>query len=349
MDFRSDTVTKASAEMRQAMHDAAVGDDVYGEDPTVNSLESGIAEALGYEAGLYGVSGTQTNLLGLMAHCQRGDEVIVGQQAHTYKWEGGGMAVLGSIQPQPILQQADGTIALADIEAAIKPDDFHYAKTKLIALENTWGGRVLPLAYFPKMKALANERGLLTHLDGARLFNAAIANNVGLSGLAHAQVMENARTICASFNSVSICLSKGLGAPVGALLLGDAAFIKRARRLRKMIGGGMRQAGVIAAAGQFALDNNLVRLSDDHRRATQLAAALTQASNGKLLIEPPQTNIVWAKPAPTDAEALFTYLYSRGVKAGGKPTIQRWVLHMDISDDDIRAATDAVVDFYRTR
>jgi threonine aldolase len=344
MDFRSDTVTKPSAAMRQAMLDATVGDDVYGEDPTVNALESNIAKALGYEAGLYGVSGTQTNLLGLMAHCQRGDEVIVGQQAHTYKWEGGGMAVLGSIQPQPILQQADGTIALSDIEAAIKPDDFHYAKTKLIALENTWGGRVLPLAYFPKMKALANARGLLTHLDGARLFNAAVADN---SGLSHTQIMENARQICASFNSVSICLSKGLGAPVGALLLGDTAFIKRARRLRKMIGGGMRQAGIVAAAGQFALDNNLCRLADDHRRAKQLASALLQASAGRLEIEAPQTNIVWAKPAVTDAEALFTYLYAHRVKAGGKPSIQRWVLHLDISDDDVTAAAEAVAGFYR--
>ncbi len=344
MDFRSDTVTKPSAAMREAMLSATVGDDVYGEDPTVNALESSISKALGYEAGLYGVSGTQTNLLGLMAHCQRGDEVIVGQQAHTYKWEGGGMAVLGSIQPQPILQQADGTIALNDIEAAIKPDDFHYARTKLIALENTWGGRVLPLDYFPTMKSLANARGLLTHLDGARLFNAAVANSIGLN---HTQIMENARNICASFNSVSICLSKGLGAPVGALLLGDADFIKRARRLRKMIGGGMRQAGMVAAAGQFALDNNLVRLAEDHRRAAQLAAALKLASSGRLDIETPQTNIVWAKPDPEDAEALFTNLYSQGIKAGGKPSAQRWVLHMDISDDDVAAAAAAVAQFYR--
>ena len=345
-DFRSDTVTKPSAAMRGAMLNAAVGDDVYGEDPAVNALESSISKALGFDAGLYGVSGTQTNLLGLMAHCQRGDEVIVGQQAHTYKWEGGGMAVLGSIQPQPILQQADGTIALTDIEAAIKPDDFHYAKTKLIALENTCGGRVLPLDYFPKMKALANARALLTHLDGARLFNAAVASNTNLT---HAQIMDNARTICASFNSVSICLSKGLGAPVGALLLGDADFIKRARRLRKMIGGGMRQAGMIAAAGQYALDNNLCRLSDDHRRAKQLAAALKLASHGRLEIEAPQTNIVWAKPAAADAEALFAHLYSHGIKAGGKPSIQRWVLHLDISDDDVAAATEAVAAFYRQR
>lgn len=343
-DFRSDTVTKPSAAMRDAMLTAAVGDDVYGEDPTVNALEFDISKALGFEAGLYGVSGTQTNLLGLMAHCQRGDEVLIGQQAHTYKWEGGGMAVLGSIQPQPILQQADGTIALVDIEAAIKPDDFHYAKTKLIALENTWGGRVLPLDYFPRMKTLANARGLLVHLDGARLFNAAVADSVGLG---HAQIMANARAICASFNSVSICLSKGLGAPVGALLLGDADFIKRARRLRKMIGGGMRQAGMVAAAGQYALDNNVVRLSDDHRRATQLAAALTEASGGRLEIEAPQTNIIWAKPAAMDAEALFIHLYSQGIKSGGKPSIQRWVLHLDISDDDVAAATEAVAAFYR--
>ena len=342
MDFRSDTVTRPTEAMRQAMLRAPVGDDVYGEDPTVNALEEKAAAMLGFESALYGVSGTQTNLLGLLAHCERGHEVIVGQMAHTYRWEAGGMAVLGSIQPQPLEQRADGTMDLSAIEAAIKPDDTHFAITRLIALENTWGGKVLPADYAPKVKALANARGLSTHLDGARLFNAAvtIAAQNGNSPIAAA------RAICQSFNSVSLCLSKGLGAPVGSLLLGDKALIDRARRLRKMIGGGMRQAGVVAAAGQYALDYNIDRLAEDHANASALAQGLTKASHGKLKIEPPQTNSLWAEFPPEIGNSFAAHLKSNDILVSGAYGKQRWVTHLDVSRDDVAHTVKVVEEYF---
>ena len=342
-DFRSDTVTRPSPAMRAAMAAAEVGDDVYGEDPTVNALESNSASLLGFEAALYGVSGTQTNLLGLMAHCERGHEVIVGQQAHTYKWEAGGMAVLGSIQPQPLEQRADGTMDLAVMEAAIKPDDSHYAITKLIALENTWGGKILPADYLRDVRALANKRGLSTHLDGARLFNAAVAN----ASAAGTAPLDEARKICGHFDSVSACLSKGLGAPVGALLFGSKPFIARARRLRKMIGGGMRQTGMLAAAGAYALDHNINRMAFDHANATTLAKGLVEASKGALTVEPPQTNILWVN-LPTGREALFgAHLAANGIKVSGVYGKQRWVTHLDIDAGDIDYSLDVVRKFFQ--
>ena len=342
LDFRSDTVTRPSRAMREAMLDAPVGDDVYGEDPTVNALQDHAAAMLGFEAALYGVSGTQTNLLGLMAHCQRGEEVIVGQTAHTYRWEAGGMAVLGSIQPQPLEQRADGTMDLAAIDAAIKPDDAHYAVTRLIALENTWGGKVLPTDYAPVVKALAEKRGLRTHLDGARLFNAAVF----ASSLSGKNAIDEARTICRSFNSVSICLSKGLGAPVGSLLLGDKALITRARRLRKMIGGGMRQAGVVAAAGQYALDHNIDRLAEDHANAAALAEGLRAASRGQLRIDAPQTNILWAEFAPDIGDAFAAHLKANDILVSGAYGKQRWVTHLDVSRQDIERAIGVVANYF---
>ena len=344
MDFRSDTVTRPTAEMRQVMLSAAVGDDVYGEDPTVNALEEKAAALLGFEAALYGISGTQTNLLGLLAHCERGHEVIVGQMAHTYRWEAGGMAVLGSIQPQPLEQRADGTMDLAAIEAAIKPDDAHYAITRLIALENTWGGKVLPTEYAPKVKALANARGLATHLDGARLFNAAVY--AAASGSLAGSPVAAAKEICRSFDSVSVCLSKGLGAPVGSILAGSKPLISKARRLRKMLGGGMRQAGVIAAAGIHALDHHIDRLQNDHVNAAQLAKGLVEASNGQLKIDTPQTNILWAAvPEPLFA-AFNTHLKSHGVVVSGAYGKQRWVTHLDVSRNDVERAIDITALFF---
>ena len=342
IDFRSDTVTRPTDAMRDAMRTAPVGDDVYAEDPTVNALQEKAAAMLGFEAALYGISGTQTNLLGLLAHCQRGDEVIVGQMAHTYRWEGGGMAVLGSIQPQPLDQRADGTMDLAAIEAAIKPDDAHYAVTRLIALENTWGGKVLPADYAPQVRALAARRGLSTHLDGARLFNAAVftANVAGTSAVAAA------REICTSFDSVSVCLSKGLGAPVGSLLLGSRELIGRAHRLRKMIGGGMRQAGVIAAAGAYALDHHIERLAEDHAHAALLAQGLSTASNGQLRIATPQTNILWAEIEPVIGERLAAHLKASDILVSGAYGKQRWVTHLDISRADIDRAIELVADFF---
>jgi len=347
MDFRSDTVTRPTVGMRQAMLNAPVGDDVYGEDPTVNALEEKAAAMLGFESALYGISGTQTNLLGLLAHCERGHEVIVGQMAHTYRWEAGGMAVLGSIQPQPLDQRADGTMDLAAIEAAIKPDDAHYAITRLIALENTWGGKVLPTEYAPKVKALANARGLATHLDGARLFNA--ATFAAAASPTPGTPMASAKNICRDFDTVSVCLSKGLGAPVGSLLLGSKPLIAKARRMRKMLGGGMRQAGVIAAAGMYALDHHVDRLKDDHANAALLASGLLSASRGQLKIETPQTNILWAEvPEPLFAP-FSAHLKVNGVSVSGAYGKQRWVTHLDVSRADIERALEIVSVFFRKK
>ena len=258
IDLRSDTVTRPSTAMREAMLRADVGDDVYGEDPTVNALQQRLADDLGFEAGLFAPSGTQANLVGLLSHCQRGDEYLVGMDAHTYKYEGGGAAIFGSIQPQPLVQDVDGTIPLEAIEAAIKPRDPHFARSKLLCLENTWHGRVLPRAYLADARALCDRRGLSFHLDGARLYNAAVADGVA------------PREIAKHFDSVSVCLSKGLGAPVGSVLLGSRKLIDDAKRWRKVAGGGMRQAGILAAACLYALDHNVERLADDHLRAKQL-------------------------------------------------------------------------------
>jgi threonine aldolase len=343
IDFRSDTVTQPTAAMREAMMKAPLGDDVYGEDPTANALEEKAAALLGFEAALYGVSGTQTNLLGLMSHCERGHEVIVGQSAHTYRWEAGGMAVLGSIQPQPLEQRADGTMDLAAIEAAIKPDDAHYAITKLIALENTWGGRVLPPAYVRDVRALAARRGLGTHLDGARLFNAATA----IAQEKNITAMAAAKEICASFDSVSICLSKGLGAPMGALLLGSREQIKKARRLRKMIGGGLRQVGIVAAAGAYALEHHVERMGEDHKNATRLADALTTASNGALKCETPQTNMVWVDVPATQFESFKEHLAAHNVRVNGLYGRLRWVTHLDVSTADVDRAREVVAAYFK--
>jgi len=262
VDLRSDTVTRPGEGMRRAMLAAELGDDVFGDDPTVNRLQARTAEMLGFEDALFFPSGTQSNLAALMSHCQRGDEYLVGQEAHTYRYEAGGGAVLGSIQPQPLANRADGTLDLAELEAAIKPDDAHFARTRLLALENTIGGRVIPRAYLEDALALAERRGLATHLDGARIFNAAVA-----LGLPAGQLVKG-------FDSVSVCLSKGLGAPAGTVLVGAKAFIARARRARKILGGAMRQAGLLAAAGLYALEHNVERLADDHANAERLATGL---------------------------------------------------------------------------
>ncbi len=354
-DFRSDTVTQPSAAMKAAMLSAPLGDDVFQDDPTVNELQRYAAELLGFEAALFAPSGTQTNLIALMAHCQRGDEAIVGQQWHTYRWEGGGMAVLGSIQPQPIEHQPDGTLALEHIRAAVKPDDPHFARTKLIVMENTTGGKVLPLSYMNSVAALAKELGLNCHIDGARLMNAAVA----LATADGSNPIQKARALCAGFDSVSLCLSKGLGAPVGSLLLGSHAFIQQARRLRKMLGGGMRQAGVLAAAGLYALQHNIERLAEDHQHAQQLAeglqriAAEHQLLKGKLELVAVNTNILFTDIALDVAEPLLAYLAQQGIqltssnynKADQHFKRVRWVTHLDISAADIQHALSAVQGF----
>ncbi len=350
-DFRSDTVTRPTPAMRVAMSAAAVGDDVMGEDPSVNALQSAAAERLGFEAALFLPSGTQANLVGIMAHCGRGDEAIVGQNWHTYRWEAGGMAVLGSIQPQPLPHQPDGTLALDDIRAAIKPDDPHHARTRLVVMENTHGGRVLPLAYLQSVRALALEKGLGTHLDGARLFNAAVAEAASAGNAA----WDAARAICACFDSVSVCLSKGLGAPVGSLLLGSRDLIARARRHRKLLGGGMRQAGFLAAAGLHALDHHVDRLADDHALAAALAAALETAAasnpvlRGRFGIVSAQTNMVFTETPASLSDALLAHLDAAGVlttgaRYGGNTRL-RWVAHLDVGPADVARAAAAIAAF----
>lgn len=335
IDLRSDTVTQPTAAMRDAMLSAPLGDDVFGDDPTVNALQQRVAELLGKEAALFVPSGTQSNLVAIMTHCGRGDEYLVGQMAHTYRWEAGGAAVLGSVQPQPIEHQPDGSLRLADIEAAIKPDDAHFARSRLLALENTIGGKVLPMSYMADATALAHKRGLATHLDGARLFNAAVELARGADNDAKTQ----ARAIAQHFDSVSVCFSKGLGAPVGSALVGSKEFIARAHRWRKMLGGGMRQAGVLAAAALHALEHHVDRLADDHARAKRLAAGL--AGLPGLTVEAPQTNIVFADLAGDRAATLMPFLKSRGVLATGLYKL-RFVTHLDVNDDGVDRAIAAV-------
>ncbi|HET7524840.1 MAG TPA: low-specificity L-threonine aldolase, partial [Burkholderiaceae bacterium] len=289
IDLRSDTVTRPTSAMRDAMMAAPLGDDVFGDDPTVNALQERIASMLGKEAALFMPSGTQSNLAALMSHCQRGDEYLVGQGAHTYRYEAGGGAVLGSVQPQPIANQSDGSLALADIEAAIKPDDAHFARTRLLCLENTFGGSVLDLDYLRQATDLARRHSLATHLDGARLFNAAVALAQPVRG--DARVI--ARAMAGLFDTVSVCFSKGLGAPVGSALVGGRELIARAHRARKMLGGGMRQAGVLAAAALHALDHHIDRLIDDHANARRLAAGLEGLA--AVASAPAHTNMVFVE------------------------------------------------------
>lgn len=332
IDLRSDTVTQPSAPMRAAMAAAAVGDDVYGDDPTVNRLQDVAAELFGYEAGLFAPSGTQTNLIALMTHCGRGDEYLVGQEAHTYKYEGGGAAVLGSIQPQPIANQADGSIAIEDIAAYIKPDDMHFARTRLLALENTIGGRVLPRDYLKAATDFAHAKGLATHLDGARVCNGAVKQGSSL------------REAVAGFDTVSVCLSKGLGAPVGSVLLGPKAFVEQGKRWRKMLGGGMRQAGILAAAGLYALEHNVERLADDHANAQALSQGLAQIE--QLKVTTPQTNIFYVDMPPAACAPLADVLARQGIRASIGPHT-RLVTHLDVSAADVQKVIAAFKTFFQ--
>ena len=331
IDLRSDTVTRPGPAMRAAMAQAPLGDDVYGEDPTVNRLQARGAELFDMEAALFLPTGTQSNLCAHLVHCQRGDEYIAGQDAHTYSHEGGGGAVLGSIQPQPLTNQPDGSLALADIEAAIKPDDSHFARTRLITLENTIGGKVLSRAYLEQVLALAARHKLATHLDGARVFNAAVSLGLPVAEL------------CRGFDTVSACLSKGLGAPAGTLLIGRRELIHAARRWRKMLGGGMRQAGVLAAAGLYALDHHIDRLKDDHGNAARLAAGL--AGIESLAVEPAQTNMVFINVAPADVAPLAASLQARGVLASIRPRT-RLVTHLDLNEEQVNATIGAFAAYF---
>ena len=331
IDLRSDTVTRPSAAMREAMARAEVGDDVFGDDPTVNRLQEICAERFGMQAGLFFPSGTQSNLAAVMAHCQRGEEVIVGQDAHTYHYEAGGSAVLGSVQPQPLNNRPDGTLDLAEVEAAIKPDDSHFAITRLLALENTIGGKVIQRAYMADAIALAKRRGLDTHLDGARIFNAAV--KIGMP----------VKDLCAGFDTVSVCLSKGLGTPAGTVLVGRKDLIERARRIRKMLGGTMRQVGVIAAAGIYALEHNVDRLAEDHANAERLARGLAGLG---LKVDPVQTNMVFVAIPRESVAALKQHLEKSGVIALVSPRL-RLVTHLDVDAAAIDRAVAIFGQFFQ--
>ena len=321
IDLRSDTVTQPTAAMREAMLRAPLGDDVFGDDPTVNALQEHIAQITGKEAALFMPSGTQSNLCALMAHCERGDEYIVGQNPHTYRYEGGGAAVLGSIQPQPLAQSKVGEMALADIAAAIKPIDCHFARTRLLALENTWNGHPMSQAYLAQATTLARQHGLAVHLDGARLFNAAVAQAEGGS------VTASVRRIVDHFDSVSVCFSKGLGAPVGSAFCGSRELIAKALRWRKVLGGGLRQSGILAAAALHALEHHVERLADDHALAQRLAQGL-QGVPG-LSVRSAQTNIVFVDVADGRGPALLEDLKAQGVLATGLIGL-RFVTHLGV-------------------
>jgi threonine aldolase len=340
IDLRSDTVTHPTPAMREAMAHAEVGDDVYGEDPSVNRLESLAAELMGQEAGLFVASGTMGNLVALLTHCGRGDEVILGDQAHSFVYEAGGSAAVGGIHPHTIKNQADGTLQLEEIEAAIRGDNVHFPRTRLICLENTHNrcaGSVLSAEYTRAVSGLAHAHGLGLHIDGARIFNAATALGVP------------ARELAEPANSITFCLSKGLCAPVGALVCGSRDFIRQARRNRKLIGGGMRQAGVLAAAGLIALEQIVPRLGQDHANARRLAEGL--ATIAGLTVEPVHTNMVYFHLSPEtglDDEQLVSRLAERNVKLMALNVHRfRAVLHYWVDSQDVDVAVNALREVMR--
>jgi len=337
IDYRSDTVTKPGTAMRQFMSEAAVGDDVYGEDPSINALQIKVAKLLDKEASLFVPSGTMSNLLALMSHCQRGEEIIVGDHYHICSHEAGGASVLGSIVMQSISTNAKGYITAEQVAAAIRPDDAHFAPSKLVCLENTVSGFVQPQPEQEAIAVLAKEKNLQVHMDGARLMHAAIKNNCSPADL------------CRHVDSVSLCLSKGLGAPAGSVLSGSKSFIARASRLRKMLGGGMRQAGIIAAAGIYALDNNLQRLQDDHQLAYYFATQLNKIAPLSVDLASVETNMLFIDfplaPGKTDGQSLADFLLQSGICVGDTVPC-RIVVHLDISRADVDKTLAAITEYY---
>jgi threonine aldolase len=335
IDLRSDTVTRPTPGMQAAMAAAEVGDDVWGDDPTANRLQAMFAEQTGKEAALFFPSGTQSNLAALMAHCERGDEYIVGNWAHTYRWEGGGAAVLGSIQPQPIEHEADGTLPLSKIAASVKPHGpgmgAHYPRTKLLALENTWGGRVLPAAYVADAAKLARSHGLSVHLDGARAFNAAVATRTTIA------------EICKPFDTVSLCTSKGLGAPVGAVLVGNKELVDKAFRWRKVLGGGMRQIGGIAAGSIYALEHHVERLAEDHDNARHMAEGLAKVS--PLKVTSVATNMIFCDVPEVHTKPLAQFLGNKGMLVPTNKAL-RLVTHLDVTREDVKRFVGAVGEYF---
>jgi threonine aldolase len=313
--------------MRAAMADAEVGEDVFGDDPTVNSLEEYTAGLLGKAAAMFVPSGTQSNLCALLAHCQRGDEYIVGDHAHTYMYEAGGGAVLGSIQPQPVPMLGDGMVDLDAAAAAVKPDDTHFARTRLLCIENTTDGKVLSVEQMHAARVTADRFGLGLHLDGARLWNAAVALGVA------------PRDLTAPFDTVSVCLSKGLGAPIGSVLVGSVELVAEARKWRKMLGGGMRQAGIVAAAGRHALEHHVERLADDHANAERLATGLAAVPGVDVTAQ--NTNMVFVA-VDRDVPGLGERLRARGIETRWSGRSSRMVTHLDVSADDVDAVVAAM-------
>lgn len=330
IDLRSDTVSTPSIEMRAAMAAAPVGDDVYGDDPTVNALEANVAELLGKEAALFVTSGTQSNLCALMAHCGRGDEYIAGQNAHSFKYEAGGAAVLGSIQPQTVRVNNDGSLDLDHVRAVVKPNDHHFARTKLLCLENTHDGKAQTVAQMHEAGVVARSLGLSMHLDGARLWNAAAASGDDVAAFAE------------PFDTVSVCLSKGLGAPMGSVLVGSEALILEAHKWRKMLGGAMRQAGLVAAAGQYAIDYNRARMVDDHANAAALAEGLSRLQG--VTITGQNTNMVFAKLPINDDRAFVSQLLDQDIRVVATNGSSRMVTHIDITRADVDVAVSAIAD-----
>jgi threonine aldolase len=329
IDLRSDTVTRPTEAMRSAMAEAEVGDDVYGDDPTVNRLQELAAQLLETEAALFLPSGTQSNLCALLSHCQRGDEYIVGQHAHTYMYEGGGAAVLGSIQPQPLDFMADGSLDLDQVASCVKPDDAHFANTKLLCLENTQGGKVLPLEYLGQARNVADKYGLGLHLDGARVFNASVKLGVPVAEISR------------HFDSVSICLSKGLCAPVGSILCGSHDIIQKAHRWRKMLGGGMRQAGVLAAAGILSITEQVSHLRKDHDNAVRLSLTLHDLPDLEVDLDAVQTNMVFATVKNRSRQELTDRLAAEGILVDGRRNNLRLVTHFDFKEEQIERVADA--------
>ena len=335
IDLRSDTVTKPSPEMYEAMANAEVGDDVYGDDPTINELEELVAGTLGFEAGLFVTSGTQSNFTSVLTHCGRGDEYIIGESYHIYKSEAVGTAALGGVIPQTVPVLEDGSI---DIDAAmgkVKSDDMHFPRTRLLCLENTYNGKPLPPDYMKRATTAAKKHKLHSHLDGARLMNAAIANRCTPKELAD------------SFDTVSLCLSKGLGAPVGSVLVGKKDFINEARRVRKMLGGGMRQAGILAACGVVAIKNQVDRLIQDHALAARLASELAQIPDVETEPQGANTNMVFIKVKQEYRAPLQNFLKQEGVLIGGRPPTFRLVLHRDIKEGDVNKTVASIAKFFR--
>lgn len=326
VDLRSDTVTRPTDAMRAAMAAAEVGDDVLGDDPTVARLEARVAELAGLEAGLFFPSGTQANLCALLAHGARGDEFLVAASAHCSRYEGGGAAIFGGLVPQPVDEEPDGTLDLDRLARLVKPPDDHFAVTRLLCLEDTFHGRVLPRDWVESAQGFARDRDLALHLDGARAWNAAAARGVPLA------------EVTRGFDSASLCLSKGLGAPAGTVLVGPAALLRRARRWRKVAGGGMRQTGILAAAGLHALDHHVGRIAEDH--ATALALARGLATVPGLDVGPPRTNMVFLSAPGTSPASLVERLRARGVLVlPGAPL--RLVTHLDVRAEDVPRVVEA--------